>query len=89
MCAYQDDQLVGFVNVAWDGGVHASIFDTSVHADYQHQSIGTMLLHRAIFEATLQGAEWLHVDFEPHLEAFYARAGFRHTAAGLLRLVET
>lgn len=88
VCAYHDEHLVGFVNVAWDGGIHASIFDTSVHAEYQHQGIGTALLHRAIFEATSRGAEWLHVDFEPHLEGFYARAGFRSTAAGLLRLTD-
>ncbi|WP_211238346.1 GNAT family N-acetyltransferase [Deinococcus pimensis] len=88
VCAYHDERLVGFVNVAWDGGVHASIFDTSVHKDYQKQGVGTMLLRHAIVEAGARGAEWLHVDFEPHLEGFYARVGFRSTTAGLLRLVE-
>ena len=23
VCAYSDDRLIGFVNLAWDGGVHA------------------------------------------------------------------
>ena len=25
------EQLVGFVNVAWDGGIHAFLLDTTVH----------------------------------------------------------
>jgi len=28
--AYADGRLVGFVNVAWDGGIHAFILDTCV-----------------------------------------------------------
>jgi len=36
--------------------------------------------------ARAAGAEWLHVDFEPELEPFYRAAGYRPTAAGLLRL---
>ena len=32
------------------------------------------------------GVEWLHVDYEPHLEGFYRGCGFRHTAAGLLHV---
>ncbi|WP_425387894.1 GNAT family N-acetyltransferase [Deinococcus pimensis] len=47
VCAYHDDRLVGFGNVAWDGGMHASIFDTSVHAAYQRRGVGTALLRRA------------------------------------------
>lgn len=87
VCAYHGERLVGFVNVAWDGGIHASIFDTSVHAEYQGKRIGTTLLQYAASEAAARGAQWLHVDFEPHLAAFYARAGFRPTQAGLRQLV--
>lgn len=32
VCARDDDLLVGFVNVPWDGGVHAFILDTIVSA---------------------------------------------------------
>ena len=35
VCARDDDQLVGFVNVPWDGGVHAFILDTIVTARVQ------------------------------------------------------
>ena len=84
--AYDGDALVGFVNVAWDGGVHAFILDTCVHADYQRQGIALRLLERAVELARARGAHWLHVDFEPRLQAFYRKAGFGPTAAGLMRL---
>jgi len=40
----------------------------------------------AVRVARERGAEWLHVDFEPHLEGFYRACGFRPTEAGLIRL---
>ncbi|NKL10237.1 GNAT family N-acetyltransferase [Rhizobium leguminosarum] len=84
--AYQDDRLVGFVNVAWDGGIHAFILDTSVHPDMQRQGIATRLVREATQVARERGAEWLHVDFEPHLTGFYRACGFRPTEAGLIKL---
>ena len=86
VCAYADRELVGFVNVAWDGGVHGFILDTTVHRKYQRQGIGVKLVKRAAERAATAGLEWLHVDFEPHLEDFYRACGFVHTEAGLLRL---
>ena len=84
--AYDATRLVGFVNVAWDGGVHAFILDTCVHPDYRRQGIATMLVMRAVSVARERGAHWLHVDCEPHVSELYRRCGFRHTEAGLLRL---
>ena len=78
--------LVGFVNVAWDGGIHAFILDTAVDPDFRRQGLATELVARATALARERGAEWLHVDFEPHLEGFYRSCGFRPTAAGLIRL---
>ncbi|MCP4381155.1 MAG: GNAT family N-acetyltransferase [Hyphomicrobiales bacterium] len=79
-------RLVGFVNVAWDGGAHASIFDTSVHPDYRRRGIATSLIGCATEIARDRGAHWLHVDYEPHLNGFYEACGFRPTTAGLIRL---
>jgi GNAT superfamily N-acetyltransferase len=84
--AYDGDRLVGFVNVAWDGGVHAFLLDTTVHPDVQRQGIATSLVRRAAELAGERGAEWLHVDYEPHLESFYRGCGFRPTGAGLIAL---
>jgi ribosomal protein S18 acetylase RimI-like enzyme len=84
--AYDGERLVGFLNVAWDGGTHASIFDTSVHPDYRHRQIGTRLVRAAIELAREKGCGWVHVDFEPHLAEFYRGCGFRPTAAGVIQL---
>ncbi|MFI6153252.1 GNAT family N-acetyltransferase [Kitasatospora sp. NPDC051170] len=84
--ARRGGRLVGFVNVAGDGGRHAFILDTTVHPDERRRGLGIRLVRAAAEEARARGAEWLHVDYEPHLESFYARCGFRQTAAGLMQL---
>jgi hypothetical protein len=38
--ARSDDALVGFVNVAWDGGVHAFILDAIVSTGARRTGIG-------------------------------------------------
>ncbi|MGZ2380743.1 GNAT family N-acetyltransferase [Rhizobium brockwellii] len=85
--AYQDDRLVGFVNVAWDGGIHAFTLDTSVQPDMRRQGIATRLVREATRVARQRGASWLHVDFEPHLTGFYRACGFAPTEAGLIKLM--
>ena len=84
--AYDGDELIGFVNVAWDGGVHAFLLDTCVDGRYQRQGIATRLVKTAEAAARARGAQWLHVDFEPHLSAFYRGCGFLPTGAGLIAL---
>lgn len=86
VCAYQEGRLVGFVNVAWDGGIHAFILDTTVHPDLRRRGVGRELVARAAEAARERGAEWLHVDYEPHLRSFYAGCGFQDTEAGVRRL---
>jgi GNAT superfamily N-acetyltransferase len=84
--ARSDGQLVGFVNVATDGGIHAFLLDTTVHPDWQRQGIGRRLVTTAINETRRYGITWMHVDYEPHLDNFYRGCGFRSTVAGLLHL---
>jgi GNAT superfamily N-acetyltransferase len=80
-------RLIGFVNVAWDGGDHAFLIDTKTRGSHQHRGIGTELVRRAARNAREAGCEWLHVDFEGDLAAFYFDAcGFRPTDAGLIHL---
>ncbi|MEX2274862.1 MAG: GNAT family N-acetyltransferase [Actinomycetota bacterium] len=87
VAARQGSALVGFVNVAWDGLVHAWIQDTMVAAGVRHQGVGTELVAVAVREARTAGCEWLHVDFDDHLRAFYLDAcGFVPTNAGLIEL---
>lgn len=84
--AYHRDRLVGFVNLAWDGGVHAFILDTSVHPDHRRQGIGSGLVMKAVETAREHQVLWLHVDYEAYLAPFYERCGFRPTTAGVMRL---
>ncbi|SDT82801.1 Acetyltransferase (GNAT) family protein [Streptomyces sp. TLI_053] len=86
IAARRGNRLVGFVNVVGDGGAHAFVLDTTVHPDERRHGLGTRLVRAAAEEARASGAQWLHVDYEPHLESFYGQCGFRPTAAGLMRL---
>lgn len=80
-------ELVGFVNVAWDGGSHAFLLDTLTAGPWRRRGIGAALVARAAEQAAAAGCEWLHVDFAPHLRSFYVDAcGFRPTDAGLIAL---
>src|SRR5918912_392261 len=71
VCARDGGRLVGFVNVAWDGGVHAFVLDTMVAKRAGRRGIGTALVAAAVEGARAGGCEWLHVDFEDHLRRFY------------------
>ena len=84
--AFDAHKVVGFVNVAWDGGSHAFILDPTVHPHYQRRGIGSELVRRAVAVATKNRVEWVHVDFESHLSTFYAALGFRSTDAGVLQV---
>jgi GNAT superfamily N-acetyltransferase len=85
--ARDEGTVVGFVNVPWDGLVHAWIQDTMVAQRARHQGIGKRVVEIAVEEARNAGCEWMHVDFEDHLRPFYFDAcGFTPTNAGLIEL---
>ena len=65
---------------------HGFILDTTVHRAYQRRGIGTEMLARVTRIATERGLEWLHVDYDPHLKAFYEGCGYVKTDAGLLKV---
>ena len=87
--AFDGDSLVGFVHACWDGGVHAFLLDTVVDPDHRHRGIGVLMVDRLISEVRAAKCDWLHVDYEPHLDDFYRACGFRSTFAGLMRLTAT
>lgn len=87
--ARSGDTLVGFVNVPWDGLVHAWLQDVVVASATRRRGIGVGLIGVARDEAKTAGCEWLHVDFEEELRPFYVgAAGFAPTGAGLINLSE-
>jgi GNAT superfamily N-acetyltransferase len=86
VCAYAGPALIGYVNVAWDGGIHTFLLDTTVHPAWRRQGIGRRLVTRAVEVARRRGMHWLHVDYAPHLDGFYRTCGFQPTLAGLIAL---
>jgi ribosomal protein S18 acetylase RimI-like enzyme len=68
---HADGSLVGFVNVAWDGGDHAFLIDTKVRPDHQRRGIGTELVRIAARHAQEAGCEWMEVDFDQSFAPFY------------------
>src|ERR1017187_3473636 len=93
--AWRGERLVGYVNVATDGGIHAFVLDTTVHPGERRHGLGQRLAPAGVGprraraagdEARAAGIKWLHVDYEPHLAGFYRSCGFAPTAAGLLSL---
>ncbi len=77
VAASSGDELVGFANVAWDGGAHFFLLDTTVHPSWMRGGIGRRLVEEAI-EACRGRGEWLHVDAaEELMTGFYQRCGFQ------------
>jgi ribosomal protein S18 acetylase RimI-like enzyme len=86
VAAMEVGRLVGFVNVAWDGGVHFFLLDTTVDPDCQRRGIGSRLIEEAR-RACAGPGRWLHVDADDDLmSSFYEPCGFLRTPAGLLSL---
>lgn len=87
VCARESGELVGWVNVAWDGAIHAFVLDTIVAARARRRAIGALMVALAVEHARAAGCEWLHVDFDDELTTFYIEAcGFTPTPAGLIAL---
>jgi GNAT superfamily N-acetyltransferase len=86
VAAFQGERLVGFVNLAWDGGAHAFITDAMVRSDMRNRGIGLQLVRTAIARAREAGVRWIHADYEPHLDGFFAKAGFLPTRARVLHV---
>jgi GNAT superfamily N-acetyltransferase len=87
VCARDGDELVGFVNVPWDGGVHAFIVDTLVAAGARRRGIGARMIALAVEKSRAAGCQWLHADFDDDLSSFYLDScGFVATPAGLIEL---
>jgi ribosomal protein S18 acetylase RimI-like enzyme len=85
--AHAEDRLIGFVNVAWDGGAHMFLLDTTVDPAFQRRGIGSELVRRALEIGAEAGGAWMHVDSDEVLmRDFYGHCGFMPTPAGLANL---
>ena len=84
--AHDRGELIGFVNIAWDGGVHFFLLDTTVAPSHRGQGVGRHLVETAI-EACRGHGEWIHVDADEALmDRLYWPAGFGVAYAGVRKL---
>jgi GNAT superfamily N-acetyltransferase len=82
--AFDGDRMIGFANLAWDGGLHAFLLDVVVQPSRQRQGIGRTLVGAAVGLASGAGCAWLHADHAPDLAQFSQHCGL--TSAGPTRL---
>ncbi len=62
VCAFAGDVLVGYVNIAWDGAVHAFLLDTTVAPAWRKRGIGRELVQCAVTTArgaASSGCTWI------------------------------
>jgi GNAT superfamily N-acetyltransferase len=86
VAAYDGQELIGSVKLAWDGDIHAFLLEPTVRPDHRRRGIGRALVGHAVAYARERGVVWVHVDFGPELRAFYQACGFQPTEAALMKL---
>ncbi len=81
---FDDDLLVGFVDVLSDGVEDALIRSLMVHPGYQRQGIALKLLEIATGNIKKGKIKTTNVLFEPELIDLYRKAGFKIVNGGLI-----
>jgi len=81
---YDEDRLIGFLNVVSDGYGDAFLLDLMIAPDFQRQGIGKALVERAVADLTTDGIRCIQVTFKPELEGFYRKCGFHIFLAGII-----
>lgn len=82
ICCFDDDKLVGFLDVVSNGITDAYIQDVVVNPDYQGTGIGSTMMNMAIDALKKDGVYAISVLFEEKLKSFYEEFGFHILMAG-------
>lgn len=82
ICCYDENNLIGFLDVVSNGVTDAYIQDVIVHPDYQRKGIGTNLINTAIDKLKQDHIYAISVLFDEELAPFYKRFGFNIMMAG-------
>jgi hypothetical protein len=86
VCAFADNMLVGFVNVAWDGGVHGFLLDPTVHPRCNVKVSDGSSCNMPLLLLKAMDCIGSTLITKPHLDSFYRGCGFQPTLAGLIQL---
>ncbi len=84
VAAFEAEKLIAFVEVISDGVDDAYIRNLIVHPDYQRRGIGRKLLEMVLSRVKADRIKTVNVLFEPGLEPFYRKVGFRVVCGGLI-----
>ncbi len=84
ICCYDDNKLIGFLDVVSNGVTDAYIQDVMVNPDYQGKGIGTNLMKLAIDKLIEDNIYMISVLFQDSLLPFYKKFGFNILLAGQL-----
>lgn len=87
LCAFDGEQLVGYVAVVSNGVTDAYIQDVMVHPDWQHQGVGTQLMERVLARLRAEGAYMVSVIYGgAELAPYYEGFGFTTMLCGQMEL---
>lgn len=82
ICCYDNDNLIGFLDVVSNGVTDAYIQDVVVNPSYQGKCIGTELMNMAIDKLKNEGIYAISVLFDKNLLSYYQRFGFHIMMSG-------
>lgn len=81
---FDGECLVGHIDVLSDGVEDALVRSLIVHPGYQGKGIGLNLLKIVLEQIRRDRIKTVNVLFEPSLNGFYRRAGFKIVSGGLI-----
>lgn len=83
LCAYDGETLIGYAASVTNGVTDAYIQDVIIRPAYQHQGIGTQLMHRMLAQLEAEDIYMVSVIYgEDTLRPFYERFGFHTMLCG-------
>lgn len=88
ICCYDDNNLIGFLDVISNGVTDAYIQDVMVNPKYQRKGIATTMMNMAIDRLKQNGVYAISVLFEKNLLTFYQKFGFNILMAGQMNTRE-
>lgn len=88
ICCFDNNKLIGFLDVVSNGITDAYIQDVIVNPGFQGKGIGTNLMKMAIDKLVEDNIYMISVLFQESLLPFYKKFGFNLLLAGQLETYE-
>ncbi len=84
VACFDNNDLVGIIDVISDGIDDALIRNLIVHPEYQGKGIGHQLVIKVLDRLKSNRIKTINVLFESELSEFYREAGFRIVSGGII-----